>query len=262
MLAEILADKRQQLSRINTQVEIARMEGQMAGFPPVRSLSSSLLSEPTISLVAEIKRRSPSKGRLVESLDVAGTARDYERAGARAISVVTEEKHFDGTAADVPLVRQHSTLPVLCKDFIIHEYQLYHSRLTGADAVLLIVAALSRLTFVYLLHLARDMGLEVVTEVHNERELEAASGAAADIIGINNRDLTTFMVDLSVTERLRPLIGGGTVTVAESGISTREDVLRVQDAGVDAMLIGECLMTSDDRERKIRELLGKDCDAH
>jgi indole-3-glycerol phosphate synthase len=261
MLAEILADTRRQLSRVNTQVEIARIEGQMAGLPPVRSLRSSLLSEPTVSLIAEIKRRSPSKGLLVENLDVAITAQDYERAGARAISVVTEEKHFDGSVADVPVARRYSTLPVLRKDFIVHEYQLYHSRLIGADAVLLIVAALSRLTFVYLLHLARDIGLEVVSEVHNERELEVASHGAADIIGINNRDLTTFAVDLSVTERLRPLIVNGAVTVAESGIHSREDVLRMQDSGVDGMLIGECLMTSDNRERKIGELLGKDHDA-
>lgn len=262
MLPEILAHKRRELSTINRSMEIVDMQRQIDGMPPVISIKSHLLSVPSVSIIAEIKRRSPSKGQLVEHLDIATTVRQYEQAGASAISVLTDEKYFEGSLADLQIVRKHTSLPVLRKDFIIDEYQVYQSRVIGADAILLIVAALTPSEFINLHSLAHELGLEVLTEVHNEDELKTAIAAEVEIIGINNRDLNTFNISLSTTERLRPLIPIGIVCVAESGIHSRGDMLRMEQAQVDAVLVGESLMVSDDPVSKIHQLLGKGNDAH
>ena len=222
--------------------------------PPARDFASALRGA-TMRVIAEVKRASPSKGPIRLDLDAAALAREYATAGAAAISVLTQEEGFRGSLDDLAAVRKAVELPVLRKDFIVEVYQAYEARAYGADAILLIVAALSPDQLKDLLALAHTVGLAVLAESHGEREVEEAVAAGAQVVGINNRNLKDFTVDIETTLRLRPLIPAGVVTVSESGIRTASDVRRLRDAGVDAVLVGESLVASDNPGAKLRELL-------
>jgi indole-3-glycerol phosphate synthase len=228
--------------------------------PPVkkRPFGPALRSSGEIRLIAEIKRRSPSRGDLCLDLDAAKLAKRYEEAGAAAISVLTDDYFFGGSLMDLYEARFTAWLPVLRKDFILDKVQIWQiAGERGADAMLLIVAALTDRNLRELLHEAKRYGIDCLVEVHSEIEVETAVRAGAEIIGINNRDLNTFEVDLKTTERLRKLIPEGRIVVSESGIHSRADVEWLQGLGVDAILVGEALVTSPDPAAKIRELLGK-----
>jgi indole-3-glycerol phosphate synthase len=229
-----------------------------------RSFRQALTSGPAPRVIAECKRRSPSRGVLRRDYDPAAIASGYARAGASAISVLTEPAFFDGAFEHLSGVRAAVEIPVLCKDFIVTEYQLLEARAHGADAVLLIVAAFdgerpdpSRPALSDLASRARGLDLDVLVEVHDEAELERAIEASADIVGVNNRNLRTLDVTLDVTRMLAARIPSGVVSVAESGLRTRDDLTALTAAGYDAFLIGERLMTAPDPGEALRQLMGK-----
>ena len=214
------------------------------------------LRVPGLSVIAEIKRRSPSKGVIAPGLDAAKTARAYATGGAAAISCLTDREFFGAHPDDLRLARSAS-LPVLRKDFLIDEVQIDQSSSMGASAVLLIVRILEPARLRVLLQHARSLGLDALVEVHDEDEIDRALSSGAAIIGVNNRDLGTLVVDPTLAHRLRPRIPEGVLSVAESGVKTRDDVKRIEDAGFDAVLIGETLAASSDPAVKLRELLGR-----
>lgn len=215
----------------------------------------SALRRPGVSLIAEVKRASPSKGLLCPDLDPGALAREYEAGGASAISVLTDERFFQGSLDDLRAVRQSVDLPVLRKDFVLDPYQVYEARTAGADAVLVIVAVLDDDTLSSLYRLVRALGMAALVEVHDEAELGRALAIEPRIIGVNNRDLRTFDVDLETTARLRALVPDDVVLVAESGIHTPADVARLAAMGADAMLVGEALVRAEDTRAKVRELV-------
>jgi len=213
------------------------------------------LAKPGLSVIAEHKRSSPSAGLIREDMELADVVSAYERAGASALSVLTEETRFGGSLEDLAAARAAAGLPILRKDFIVGEYQIHEALAGGADAVLLIVAALEAGPLADLHALAGQLGLAALVEVHNARELEVASAIGAQIIGINNRNLSTLQVDIATTYDLLPKVPAGAVVVSESGLRTREQLRRLEEAGLDAVLIGEALMRSPDIEAATRELL-------
>lgn len=210
-----------------------------------------------LSMIGEIKRRSPSAGPIASGVDPAALAGAYEQGGASALSVLTDGVFFGARPTDLPVVRRASSLPVLQKDIVVDAYQLSEARRLGADAVLLIVAALSASMLSELFDLAATLELDAVVEVHDEGEIERAVEAGAVIIGVNNRDLRTFEVDPATAVRLRPFIPPGCIALAESGICARSDVQRLEGAGFDAVLVGECLMRADDPAEQVAVLLGR-----
>lgn len=212
------------------------------------------IAAPGLSVIAELKRRSPSAGALRQGADAAATAAAYHGAGASALSVLTEPDHFGGSLADLQAARAAVPIPVLRKDFVVDPYQVVESRAAGADAILLIVAALGPRTGEFLARAAEE-GLHALVEVHDEDELRIAIDAGADIVGINNRNLADFSVALETFERLAPLLPEGVVAVAESGVEARQDALRMRRAGAHAILVGSALMRAPDPAHKLRELL-------
>jgi len=256
ILDRIVADKREELPRRQREEPFGTLRWLARRMPPTRSLAAALRAHPP-GLIAEVKRASPSRGLLRADLDAVALARSYAEAGAAAISVLTEERYFQGSLADLKAVRQAlDGPPLLRKDFIFDMYQLFEARAYGADAILLIAAILNPGLLTSLIALARSLGLECLVEVHDEPELERALMAGAEIVGINNRDLRTFDVDLATAERLRPLVPPEVTVVAESGVQTRADVQRLAALGVHGILIGEALVLADDPAAKIRELFG------
>lgn len=214
-----------------------------------------------VNIIAECKRRSPLLGVLRAEYDAASIARSYERAGAAAISVLTEPTFFDGSLADLGAVRDAVRIPVLRKDFVVTEYQLLEARAAGADAVLLIVAALTPNELQALAERAGSMGLDVLVEVHDAQELSVAVEAGAQIVGVNNRNLRTLAVELRASDELMARIPSGVVAVSESGLKTAADLRHLRALGYHAFLIGERLMLADDPETAVRELLAGDADA-
>jgi indole-3-glycerol phosphate synthase len=212
------------------------------------------LSRPGTSVIAEYKRKSPSAGVIGEGASVTDMVRAYERGGAAAISILTEEDHFGGSLADLEAARAATDLPILRKDFTIDPYQLYEAKVYGADAVLLVVGALSDSELGSLHGIAGQLELDAIVEVHDEEELERALAVDADVIGINNRDLSDFRVDLGVTFELLTDVPAGKTVVSESGIHTRADVEELEQVGVDAVLVGEALMRAPDPEAACRDL--------
>jgi indole-3-glycerol phosphate synthase len=215
------------------------------------------LGKPGMLFICEIKKASPSKGLIVEDFPYLSIARDYEQAGADAISVLTEPDYFLGSTVYLSEIKKHISVPLLRKDFIIDDYQLYESKLIGADAVLLICALLDTETIRDYLQVCDSLELSALVEAHNETEIESALSAGARIIGVNNRDLKTFEVDINNCVKLRPLVPKDVLFVAESGIKTAADIDVLRKAGVDAVLIGETLMRSGDKKAALRELKGK-----
>jgi indole-3-glycerol phosphate synthase len=208
-----------------------------------------------LNIIAEFKRRSPSKGALREDLTASGVAQAYEAGGARALSVLTEEDFFGGHLGDLRQARAATRLPTLRKDFLVDPYQVWEAWIAGADAVLLIVAALGEKDLRKLLDTALEAGLDPLVEVHDERELDTALTCGARLVGVNNRDLQTLEVSLDTALRLAPHIPDDVVAVAESGISTGADVRRLRDAGYDAFLVGEHFMTAPDPGQAVKGLI-------
>ena len=257
ILDRIVADKRAELVAAKANEPIDDLKRHAADAPASRSLGEAL-RKPGIGLIAEVKKASPSRGLLRSDLDPATLAQTYAEAGAAAISVLTDKKHFQGSLDHLRGISEAlpDGPPLLRKDFLFDEYQLYEARSAGADAVLLITAILEPALLSGLVAISRSLGMDSLVEVHDEPELERALAAGAEIIGVNNRDLRTFEIDLSTTERLAPLVPAGRIVVAESGIFSRDDIRRLAACGVQAVLIGEALVTEPDPRAKIQELFG------
>jgi len=260
ILDMIIAHKRTEvaLAKERTPLEAVREEAEEAaqrGGP--RRFRAALLARPGVSLIAEVKKASPSKGVIRADFDPVLLARWYEEGGAEALSVLTDERFFQGGLHHFDAVRRSTSLPMLRKEFIIDPYQVYEAKAHGADAVLLIAAALGPAMLEELYALAHSLEMDALVEVHTEEELDAALDLGADLIGINNRDLKTFHTTLDVTRRLVPKIPAGPAVVSESGISRREDVEALDAVGVHAVLVGEALSRERDVVAKVRELSGK-----
>jgi indole-3-glycerol phosphate synthase len=255
VLARIVASTRAELEVRKQAVPAAQLRvlAQSVAAPERRSFSRALQAS-GLSLIAEHKRRSPSAGAIREDSSLQQVVGAYERAGAAALSILTEGPHFGGSLDDLRAAREAASLPLLRKDFIVDPYQVDEALLAGADAILLIVAALEDPALSALHAHATASGLDVLVEVHDEPELQRALALGAAIVGINNRDLTTLEVDTNLTFRLRSAIPDGTVVVAESGFSAPAQLEALSAAGIDAVLIGEALMRSPDLESAVRAL--------
>lgn len=256
ILAEICARKRTEVVDAIESRSRESIESEARSARPPRDFTGALEAN-GVSLIAEIKRASPSKGEIAPGLDPESLARSYEVAGASAISVLTDEAGFSGSLSDLVAARRACGLPVLRKDFLVDSYQVFEARAAGADAVLLIVAALEPEELDAMLELTDDLGMAALVEVHDARELTVALDAGASIVGVNNRNLRTFEVSLTTCIELSEAIPSWVIGVAESGISTRADVELVESAGYDAILVGESLLISGNVEDQIHELLGR-----
>lgn len=255
ILARILEFKRQEVAARKSRVPLEAVAAAAQEAGPSRDFAGAVRRNGgPVRVIAELKKASPSRGLLCPSFSVTDLARAYTLGGAAALSVLTDRAFFQGDLDFIAEAKRASSLPVLRKDFIIDPYQVYEAKAAGADAVLLIVAALPDTRLAELSQLARLLGLAALVEVHDEAELERALEARAEIVGFNNRDLRTFQVDIAVTERLARLLPPGVIAVSESGLKTAADVRRVAAAGVDAVLVGEALVTSGDAAAKVREL--------
>ena len=255
MLDRIVEATRDEVERRREIVTLSHLEAALGDRPESRPFQEAL-TRPGISVIAEHKRRSPSAGVLREGAEPAEVVRAYERGGAAALSILTEPFHFGGSLDDLRAARAATHLPVLRKDFIVDSYQLYESAASGADAILLIVAALEPDVLGELHREAWALDLDVLVEVHDEEELERALEVEAEVIGINNRDLGDFSVDIERTYELLSDIPTGKTVVSESGFSTRDQLDELDRVGVDAVLIGETLMRAPDLEAACRELTG------
>ena len=254
ILDKIVSEKKQDVEYKKRSRPVPALKERIAGNAATRDFTRAL-SGAGLKLIAEVKKASPSRGVLCADFDPLALASTYARNGAAAISVLTEVNHFQGSLEYLAMIRKEVDIPILRKDFIFDEYQVYETAAFGADALLLITAILDREQLEGLLALSRDIGLACLVEVHNENEVEKALLAGADIIGINNRDLNTFDVDIETTRRLRPLIPEGKIVVSESGINNRDDVIKLNSWGVNAILVGEALVTADDIPSRIKELI-------
>lgn len=257
ILEKIVADTRKHLPEVKREVPLKELEQRIAAHNSPLDFAAALRGN-GVKIIAEIKRASPSRGSIRPDLDAVQTALCYARNGASAISVLTEPFYFKGSLDDLAAVRDalHDySIPLLRKDFLFDPYQVYQARAYGADCILLIIALLDLTALRELIMLSRELGMDCLVEVHNETELAMALEADAEIIGINNRDLSTFRVDMAVTERLRPLISDQKVTVSESGIKERRDIERMRLLGIDAVLVGELLVSASDTAAKLKELL-------
>ncbi len=256
-LAEIVARKRSEIEARRRERAEGELAAATADLPPPLSFFGALArSGEPLRLVAEVKRASPSAGAIDPGLDAAAQAVRYERAGAAAISVLTDGPGFGGSLGDLGAVRDAVKVPILRKDFILDRYQMLEARLAGADAVLLIVAALSPEDLARLQAAAAGLGLTALVEVHDEPELEVALGAGVRVVGINNRNLATFTVDLATSERLLPRVPAGVKAVAESGVRTPDDARRLRAAGASNLLVGEALVRAADPGALVRALTG------
>jgi len=254
ILDEILEHKRSEMAERQARVPRAEIEARARAAGPVRDFHAALHT-PGVALIAEIKRQSPAKGALRLNMDAPSMATTYAAAGAAAISVLTDARYFKGSDDDLVAVRAAVEVPVLRKDFVVDPYQVYEARAIGADAVLLIVRALSKSEIEELGALAHSLGMAALVEAHTADEVDVALDAGATLLGINNRDLTRMVVDVATTEALRPLVPAGVTVVSESGIRTADDIARLRAIGVDAALIGEALVTAPDADALVRELV-------
>ncbi len=252
ILDQIVAAKKEEVALAKTRIPESVLRERLIT-SPTRSLAAALRGE-DIRVIAEVKKASPSKGLLCPGFSPSRLAKSYEAGGAAAVSVLTDQKFFQGAPEDLTTVRQSCALPVLRKDFVIDPYQLYEARCLGADAVLLIVAILTDVQLNQYLAQAQDLGLECLVEVHDEAELFRAINAGAPVIGINNRDLRTFETTLETTYRLAPLIPGDRVIVSESGINSATDIQLLAGSGVNAVLVGESIVKAEDPQAKVQEL--------
>jgi indole-3-glycerol phosphate synthase len=252
-LDELVYATREAVERRKREHPLSELEREI-GAPREGRPFAEALARPGTSVIAEHKRRSPSAGTIREGVSCADIVLAYERGGAAAISVLTEERHFGGSLADLREARATTELPLLRKDFTVDPYQLYESKAAGADAVLLVVGSLEPEDLADLFGLAHDLDLDAIVEISRDEELEAALDVDADVIGINNRDLADFSVDLQRTYDLLADVPAGKTVVSESGIRYREQIEELEQVGVDAVLIGEPLMRAEDPEAAVREL--------
>ena len=256
ILDDIVEKRREQLEREKENFPLEDMKERALNSRRVSLDFKAALKADGISIISEVKKASPSRGIISEDFRPTEQAKAYEEAGADAISCLTEEHFFKGADKYLADIRASVNLPILRKDFIFDEYQIYEAKVLGADAVLLIAAILSEEELIKLSRLAASLGLFCLTEVHNEEELQKVVRCKCDIIGINNRDLKTFHVDLNTTKRLAKLVPYDAVLVSESGMKNGNDIKEVKEYGADAVLIGETLMRSGDIKNTINELRG------
>jgi indole-3-glycerol phosphate synthase len=257
-LARILADKYEEVRERSAATPLAEIERQAAAAPPPRDFAGALchaVAEGRVGLIAEIKRASPSGGLIRDPFDPPALARAYAEGGASCLSVLTDAPWFQGKPEDLEAVRAACSLPVLRKDFMIHPWQIFESRAMGADCVLIIMAALADDLVEELVSTARSIDMSILVEVHDEHELERALGLNVRLIGVNNRNLKTLKTDISMTEKLAPLVPADRIPVAESGIRSPADVRRMADAGARCILVGEHLMRQADVAAAARELV-------
>ena len=254
ILDKIISYKKMKIEERKQRVSLSVLKAKLPSAGQTRPFEKAISKPGEINLIAEIKKASPSRGVLRDNFDPVEMAKVYEKNGAAAISVLTDEKFFQGNINFLPEIRKVTTIPLLRKDFIVDEYQIYESRAYGADALLLIAAILSGEEINAFLSLSQDLGMDCLVEVHMEKELKKVLDTSAEIIGINNRDLETFEVDLSTTSRLGKLIPPGRIVISESGIQDREDVQLLAEDKIDAILVGESLLRNKDVGRKMREL--------
>jgi len=253
LLLRLVAEARAEVEARRQAVSTAELARLAAARAPARDLRSALRAD-RLTVIAEMKARTPLMGRLSDDYSPARLAALYAAAGAAALSVLCQETSFGGLPEHLSEARAAADLPIMRKDFTVDERQVLEARAHGADAVLLIVAALDTARLRRLLALTRELGMEALVEIHTEAEAEAALEAGAAVVGVNHRDLATFQVDVGLTERLRPLVPSEVVFVAESGIHTAADAQRMRRAGADAILVGEALMRAPDPAAKLREL--------
>ena len=255
ILDKINETKKEEVAQLKKQTTVSALERTIALFEPCRDFRQALISE-DCNIIAEMKCASPSRGRFVADLDPVRIAGVYEQNGAVAISVLTDEKYFTGHKNYLTQIRQKVKLPLLRKDFIIDPIQIYETRAIGADTILLIVHVLGKKLAEFIL-LSRELELSPLVEVHTEEELELALAADAEIIGINNRNLDTFVTDIETSRKLVARIPEDFIVVAESGITTRADIESLMQVNINAFLIGEALITAPDIAKKLREFKGE-----
>jgi indole-3-glycerol phosphate synthase len=262
VLDQIMAWKRQEVPARMAEAPPAQVKAFAALAPPPLDFAAALTAQPGASLIAEVKRASPSKGLIAQEWDPVLIGETYARSGAAAISCLTDAKYFQGELEYLTAIKERlreigKPVPVLRKDFIYHEYQVYEARMAGADALLLIVAVLGDADLKRLYTLARNLGMAALVEIHDEAEAARVVKLGARIVGVNNRNLRTFAVDVENTARLRALLPEGTIVVSESGIRTADDVRRMAEMGCDAVLVGEtfCKLPQRERAAKVREFV-------
>ncbi len=256
ILDKIHSHKLKEVAENKKHIPIDVLKERCKESPKTRNLSEAIKRNNRIKIIAEVKKASPSAGVIREDFNYVNIAMEYEASGASAISVLTDKEFFMGELKYLTQIKETIHLPVLRKDFIVDSYQIYESRAAGADSILLIARLLTKEQIDTFLSLAHSLGMECLVEIHDNNELKKTLETGAEIIGINNRDLDTFETNLDTTLQLCPLIPKEKIIVSESGIKTRADVLKLEEAGVDAILIGETLMRSNDIHLKIKELLG------
>ncbi len=257
ILDKIVTTKREEIAQAKSKLPLAELRAQLKDAPPLRDFFEPLALGKGIQLIAEVKKASPSKGVIREDFDPVQIAKIYSQNGAACISVLTDEKYFQGSLDYLRAIRKAIPTPLLRKDFILDTYQLVEARVAGADAILLIAECLEDCDLRKLYNEAVELGLVPLVEFYDEENLERVLAAGASLIGVNNRDLRTFEVDLQRTVRMRQKVPLDCVLVGESGIHSREDATMLESAGVDAMLVGESLMRQSDIAVAVRKLLGK-----
>jgi indole-3-glycerol phosphate synthase len=255
ILDKIIETKKEEVVRAKRALPFADLRNSVKELTPCRDFKTALRGT-ECTIIAEVKCASPSRGRLIENFDPLAIAHTYEANGAAAISVLTDDKYFQGKNEYLTQIKQKVKLPILRKDFIVDLYQVYESRAIGADCVLLIAAVLGKRLKEFIGH-AQEVSLQQLVEVHTRAELDLALDAGAEIIGINNRNLDTFVTDINTCKELAQFIPQDKIIVAESGISKRADIESIMQSGISAFLIGEALVTSPDIGKKLRELRGK-----
>lgn len=251
LLEQILQEKQSEVARLKKDIPV---EGDK-DLPPLRDFKAAISKPAKINLIAEIKFASPSAGVIRETTDPVSIGRIYEKAGAAAISLLTDKRFFQGDPAYLPRLKKAVSLPILRKDFIIDEVQVREALIYGADAILLIARILAKQQLEELITMCRELGLAPLTEVHDAEDLEKALACGAEIIGINNRDLDSFKVDIRTTFDLTPLVPENHILVSESGIENRGDILSLKAAGIQAVLVGSALMRSNDPAKKTAEIV-------
>ncbi len=256
ILKEIVAKKKERITLAKQQLSEEELRARLAGLPPTLAFKEAIAKARQISLIAEIKQASPSRGVIRQEFNLLEIARNYLEAGVQAISVLTEEDYFNGNASYINEVKSVFNGPVLRKDFILEAYQVYESRYLGADAILLIADLLTKDKLVEFMQIADSLGLDYIVEVHDEKELKKVLSLKVPLIGINNRNLHTLEVDFKTTEKLFTLIPRDKIVVVESGINNSQDVLFLKILGASAVLIGSAFMESADIKQKVEEVMG------
>ena len=255
ILPKIIEEKKREVDRAQKRISLSAMKKKAESLYIRSMFKKNISRKGHINLIAEIKKSSPSKGVIRPSFEPIKIALTYQAAGASALSVLTDERFFDGKLEYLHLVKERVTIPVLRKEFIIDEYQVYESAVNGADAILLIAHILTQEELNRYFSIAKELGMDILVEVHNEEELDKALASPASIIGINNRDLTSFNMDIATTQKLIRLIPENKVIVAESGIKSYEQVMFLKSLGVNAVLIGEIFMRTKNIGEKVRQLM-------